>query len=224
MFKRYAVFYTPEGNLADWGAGWLGWDSRTGIAPPQHTLAGVDVARVTQTPQQYGLHGTLKAPFSLTAEADQAQLEQVAAGFAGQHAAFDAGPLALRYEYGFVALRPLQDVPGLRDFAAATVRAFDHLRAPLSDADIARRRRARLSPRQDQQMMVWGYPYIFDDSHFHLTLTGRLTKEAAAQVIAALSPEVTPLLPASLTIDAITLMGEDDDGMFHQIHRYALTG
>jgi hypothetical protein len=224
MFKRYAVFYTPQGALADWGAAWLGWDSSTGAVPLRYDLAGVDVPSVTQTPQKYGLHGTLKAPFTLVSGVHQETVEEAAASFARQHAAFDAGPFALRYENGFVALRPLHDPANLRDFAAATVRDFDHLRAPLSEADIARRRRARLSPRQDQQMLVWGYPYIFDDFHFHLTLSGRLREDAATQIIAALSPQVAPLLPKTLMIDAITLMGEDVDGMFHQIHRYALSG
>lgn len=224
MFKRYALFYTPEGTLADWGAAWLGWDSRTGGTPSQSDLAGVDVARMTKTPRKYGFHGTLKAPFALAAGVDQAEMSEVAAGFAAQHAAFDAGPFALRYENGFVALRPLHDPQDLRDLAAATVRAFNPLRAPLSDDDIARRRRARLSPRQDRQLLVWGYPYIFDDFHFHLTLTGRLREDASAQIVAALSPEMARLLPTPLTIDAITLMGEDTEGMFHQIHRYTLTG
>ena len=224
MFKRYAIFYTPEGALADWGAAWLGWDSRTGSAPCRYKLPDVDVVRVTQTPRKYGLHGTLKAPFALVSGVHQKVLEEAAARFARQHAAFDAGPFALRYENGFVALRPLHDPANLRNFAAAAVRDFDHLRAPLSEDYIARRRRARLSPRQDQQMLVWGYPYIFDDFHFHMTLSGRVNEDAAENIIAALSPQISPLLPATFLIDAITLMGEDTDGMFHQIHRYALSG
>ena len=73
-------------------------------------------------------------------------------------------------------------------------------------------------------MLVWGYPYIFDDFHFHMTLSGRVNEDAAENIIAALSPQISPLLPATFLIDAITLMGEDTDGMFHQIHRYALSG
>jgi hypothetical protein len=224
VFKRYAIFYTPEGRLAEWGARWLGWDSRTGTAVQTPVFAGLDVDAVTATPRTYGFHGTLKAPFVLATDTDDGVLEETAAQFARQHAPLDAGPFRLVYENGFIALRPLQDPPALRDFAGHTVRAFDHLRAPLSEAYIARRRKARLSPRQDQQMMVWGYPYIFEDFHFHLTLSGRVTEEVAAQVIAALVPDITALLPAPVMIDAVTLMGEDAEGMFHQIHRYALTG
>jgi len=224
MFKRYAIFYTPTGRLAEWGAGWLGWDSASGMPLQTRTLAGLDVGHLTATPRKYGLHGTLKAPFALAADADREGLELAASHFARQHASFDAGPLGLRYENGFIAVRPLKDPPALRDFAGHAVRAFDHLRAPLSEADIARRRKARLNPRQDQQMMVWGYPFIFNDFHFHLTLTGRVDAITAAQVIAALAPEMADLLPQALRLDAITLMGEDSSGLFHQIHRYALSG
>jgi len=72
--------------------------------------------------------------------------------------------------------------------------------------------------------MVWGYPFIFEDFHFHLTLTGRLPERSAAQVIAALEPALAQVMPARISIDAITLMGEDAEGIFHQIHRYALIG
>lgn len=224
MFKRYAIFYMPEGDLGEWGARWLGWDSRTGTAPLQCGMAGVDVVSLTATPQKYGFHGTLKAPFVLAEDADESLLAQAAESFAATRAPVDAGPFEVSYDHGFIALRPRHDTPALRDFAAHVVRAFDHLRAPLSEDDIARRRKARLSPRQDQQMMVWGYPFIFEDFHFHLTLTGRLPEEAAAQVIGALEPALAPVMPARMSIDAITLMGEDSDGMFHQIHRYALSG
>lgn len=224
MFKRYAIFYTPEGDLGAWGAGWLGWDSRSGSAPVPRGLDGIDGAGLTTVPRKYGFHGTLKAPFALAADADDIWLTQAAERFAGTHAPVDAGPLALRYENGFIALRPFRDPPALRDFAARVVKAFDHLRAPLSDADIARRRKAGLSPRQDQQMMVWGYPFIFEDFQFHLTLTGRLPRLLAEQVMTALEPAIAPVMPAQMVIDAITLMGEDSGGMFHQIHRYPLTG
>lgn len=224
MFKRYAIFYTPEDDLGEWGARWLGWESRTGTAPLQCGFAGIDVAALTATPQKYGLHGTLKAPFVLAADVDEICAALAAESFASTHAPVDAGPFSVRYENGFIALRPDSDPPALRAFASEVVRDFDDLRAPLSDEDIARRRKTRLSPRQDQQMMVWGYPFIFEDFHFHLTLTGRLPAQTAAQVIDALQPTVAAVMPARLSIDAITLMGEDAEGMFHQIHRYALTG
>ena len=68
------------------------------------------------------------------------------------------------------------------------MRDFDPFRAPLSEADIARRRRAQLSPAQDARMLEWGYPYIFDDFRFHMTLTSGIADEAVrARVLETLS-------------------------------------
>jgi hypothetical protein len=224
MFERYAVFYTPTGPLAEFGAQWLGWDSVQGCAVPHLVMDGVDVAAITQTPRKYGVHGTLKAPFYLAEECDLTQLQDAATHFAASQAPFDIGALSLRYENGFVALRPSDQQVALRDFAAATVKAFDPFRAPLRDADIARRRQTNLTARQDQQMLDWGYPFIFDDFHFHLTLTGRVPQGIATQVMDALSPHLEGIVQGPLVIDAITLMGQDVQGLFHQIHRYTLTG
>jgi len=44
-------------------------------------------------------------------------------------------------------------------------------------------------------------------------------KEADA-VIAVLAPLLKPVTPQPLMIDAITLMGADSAGMFHQITRF----
>ncbi len=224
MFERYALFYTPTGPLADVGAQWLGWDSGTGRALPCPEIVNIDVASITQTPRKYGLHGTLKAPFRLAKGCDLTQLQDAAGIFAAEQAAFGIGAVSLQYRSGFVALRPRTQNVALQDFAAAAVTEFDPFRAPLTDADISRRRKAKLTARQDQQMLDWGYPFIFDDFHFHLTLTGRLDAAEAAQVITALAPRLEDIVPDPFLIDAITLMGQDAEGIFHQIHRYALTG
>jgi len=224
MFERYAIFFTPNGALADFGAAWLGWDNESGCLVPHPDVIGVDVAKVTRTPRKYGFHGTLKAPFHLDQDIEQSQLESAVAAFAMCHQAFTIGELELRHDNGFVALRPAKQPLGLREFAAATVREFDLYRAPLSDDDIARRRKSRLSARQDQQMLDWGYPFIFDDFHFHLTLTGRVPTDQAAEIISALKPRLSAIVPAPFMIDGITLVGQDQNGMFHQIHRHTLTG
>jgi hypothetical protein len=224
MFERYAIFYTPTGALADFGAQWLGWDSAHGRPVVQPEIAGIDVPTITQTARKYGLHGTLKAPFKLAEGCDLAQLQDVATTFATGQPAFEIGALTLRHDSGFVALRPRSQQIGLRDFAAVAVKSFDGFRAALTDVDIARRREANLTARQDQQMLDWGYPFIFDDFHFHLTLSGRIEAREAAQVIDALSPRLESIVPTPFVIDGITLMGQDDRGMFHQIHRYTLTG
>jgi hypothetical protein len=208
--------------LAEFGALWLGWDSVRGQSVAHPDVGDLDVAAITATPRKYGLHGTLKAPFRLQGSIEA--LQDTAARFAQTQAPVPLHHMTLRHDSGFVALRPMGEVTALNGFASDIVRAFDPHRAPLSEADIARRRQSKLSPRQDRQMLDWGYPFIFDDFHFHLTLSGRLDAQVGAEVIAALDPLLTPLVPNPMMIDEITLMGEDIKGMFHQLHHYALTG
>ena len=224
MFERFAIFYTPTGALADFGAAWLGWDSASGCAVPHPDVPDIYIAAVTAKPRKYGLHGTLKAPFRLAADSGPAKLQTAVADFAKRTAPVKIGQLQVAHHHGFVALRPAGDPPALRALASAIVTGFDDHRAPLTDADIARRRQSGLTLRQDRQMLDWGYPYIFDDFHFHLTLSGALPAAQGAAVVTALQPLLTPIIADPWVIDGITLMGQDAAGMFHQIHRYTLTG
>jgi hypothetical protein len=69
----------------------------------------------------------------------------------------------------------------------ACVRAFDPFRAPLSEPDLARRRKAPLTAGQDARLLAWGYPYVFDDFRFHMTLTSSIADpELAQRLLAAL--------------------------------------
>ena len=72
-------------------------------------------------------------------------------------------------------LRETEPSAALQALADACVEQLDRFRAPPSDAELARRRRASLTPRQDAMLVRWGYPYVFDTWFFHMTLTRRLT-------------------------------------------------
>ncbi|MGC1503296.1 MAG: DUF1045 domain-containing protein [Sulfitobacter sp.] len=223
MFERYAIFYTPEaGPFADLMAAWLGWNSATGQPTAQPVIAGLDVARLTARPRKYGFHATLKAPFNLAANVTPLSLKDAVDIIAQRHAAVSLGTLDISARHGFLALRPKTAPTGLRDLAAAIVTELDRFRAPLTTDDIVRRRKSRLTARQNQQMLEWGYPHIFDDFHFHMTLTGPLRHARQETVIAQLQERIAPVLPSKLRLEALTLMGQDTQGMFHQIHRTAL--
>lgn len=225
MFDRYAIFYTPApGAFADFCAAWLGWDSRQGVSVPHPQIGDLDISRLTDTPRKYGFHGTLKAPFRLVDGATECGLRDAVAAFAT-----DARPVALmdmtlQLHRGFVALRPTGDVADLNRLAAEIVTQLDGFRAAPTATDLARRRASGLTDRQDHNLITWGYPYVMDDFHFHLTLTGPVDAETGNQVLRALTPLIDAAAPAPFLIDQITLMGQASDGMFHEIHRYALTG
>jgi hypothetical protein len=78
----------------------------------------------------------------------------------------------------FLALVPTNRSTELQDLADRCVVEFDEYRRPAADEELARRRMNGLSPRQDELLLRWGYPYVLEEWRFHLTLTGRLPDEA----------------------------------------------
>ena len=72
---------------------------------------------------------------------------------------------------------PRERVPALDRLAADCVTRLDRFRAPLTAADRARRRASLTSDRLRENLEAWGYPYVFDDFRFHMTLTGALPEE-----------------------------------------------
>jgi hypothetical protein len=114
-------------------------------------------------------------------------------------------------------------VTGLAD---ACVTAFDRFRAPLTAAELERRRRSPLTPAQDRHLERWGYPYVFDQFQFHMTLTARLTDAAEHdRVRAALVERTAPVCRDPLEIDAIAVFEQADrEAPFLVTGRYPLRG
>ncbi|KIC12590.1 phosphonate metabolism protein [Leisingera sp. ANG-M1] len=225
-FTRYAIYYAPPAD-AEWsrfGASWLGWDMETGRELPHPDTSGLDVAAITDVPRKYGLHATLKPPMRLAEGQTQAALEDACAALAAAQKAVTLDGLHLARLGRFLALRPTGDQTALNALAAACVTELDAFRAPASQAELERRRAAGLTPEQNENLTLWGYPYVLDQFRFHITLTGKLPKPELPAVEAALEEHLIPLLPAPFVIRDLALMGEAPDGRFHLIHRYALSG
>jgi hypothetical protein len=94
---------------------------------------------------------------------------------------------------------------GLDRLAADCVETFEIHRGLLGDAEIARRRAAGLTPRQDAYLMRYGYPYVLDDFRFHMTLTERLQAPERDNVLAILALRAAPVCARPLVIDAISV-------------------
>ena len=184
---RLALYWAPDAEdpLHAAGSAWLGRDAGTGAALPQPAVGGIDLAEATADPRGYGLHATLKPPFRL---ADgYAAARDAAAALAARTAPFDLPPLAVHDLDGFLALRETAPCPALGALADACVEALDAHRAPATEAEIARRRPERLSPGQRAHLARWGYPYVFEEWRFHVTLTRRLKPEEKAAILPAVS-------------------------------------
>jgi len=224
-FKRFAVYYAPEpGPLADFGAHWLGWDMATGRFVHHPSIDGLDIATLTATPRKYGLHGTIKPPFRLAEGCTISDLETATAALCAQMAPLQLEGLALSRLGGFLALTITGDTAPLNQLANKTVQTLDPFRAALSEAELERRRKARLSPQQEALLAKWGYPYVMEEFRFHITLTGKMPRTEAEAVRNHIEPVITPLLPRPFPVESLCLVGEDENGLFHMIRRYALTG
>jgi putative phosphonate metabolism protein len=222
-FKRYAVYFAPRpGDFADAAARWLGRDAASGAALPQPPVPGLD--GLTADPRRYGFHGTIRAPFRPAPGQDGAAIAAAVAELAARLQPAMAPGLRLADLHGFLALVPDGDESAILRLGAAVVEGTESLRAPLTDADIARRDPARLTPRQRSLLTRWGYPYVMEEFRFHLTLTNRLPPDRTADVTAAAQAHMAPHLPRPFIVEDLCLFGEDQGGTFHLLHRYALSG
>jgi hypothetical protein len=174
---RVAAYYAPQSDDAMFtdAATWLGRNPESGTPVLQPDISGI--AEITAEPRLYGFHATLRPPMRLAAGRGWFDVVEAAIEVADRTAPFDLPPLAVSDVFGFLALREAVPCPALQSLADACVERLDPLRAPLTDAEMARRRRAGLTPRQDAMLLRWGYPYLFDTWFFHMTLTRRLTAE-----------------------------------------------
>ncbi|QFT58834.1 hypothetical protein FIU94_08355 [Sulfitobacter sp. THAF37] len=222
MFKRYAVYFTPQGALADRGAAWLGWDIASGQPVAHPEVPGLDLADLTETPRKYGFHATIKPPFALAAGTDVAGLSQALARFSGQVAPVVLDGLQVSALGRFLALTPLGDQEALNDMAGEAVMQLDGFRAPAGAEELARRRARPLTPEQDRNLRDWGYPHVLDLFRFHMTLTGRLDQPDALRPRVA--AHFADSLPRPFVLDGLSLVGERRDGMFETLQHYALTG
>ena len=226
-FQRYAIYYTPpQGDLADFGSSWLGWDIRTGKPVTRPHIPGLSepIQDLTETPRRYGFHATLKPPFRLAENRTEQVLQTALAALAKTLSPIALGGLKLIALGRFLALVPKSDTKPLAQLAAKCVRDLDCFRAPLTAQEIARREASTLSDSQKEHLARWGYPHVMEDFKFHITLTGKLGKTTRSQTSAALQNALQPVLEQVLNIDRIILAGESETGYFHQISSARLTG
>lgn len=177
---------------------------------------------------RYGFHGTIKPPFRLAPGCDAAGLKSALAVLAAELAPLSMPGLELRNLGGFLALTPVGDDSALQQLAARVLRDLDHFRAPLTEAESARRNPDRLTLRQRELLDLWGYPYVMEQFRFHLTLTDHLPPEVAKQAEAVLGDYLGPVLPRTFRIADLCPFGQRSErgaeGRFHLLHRYPLTG
>lgn len=216
---RYAIYYAPRTNSPWWRAGcnWLGRDPERGITCTSNDSIGAPTPwhQLTQEARRYGFHATLKAPFELACGFEETHLLTMARSFAlHQRPLAVIGP-TVRPLGHFLALQPAKAQADIAALAMRCVSYFDLLRAPLTPAELTRRRRAGLSLRQEALLQRWGYPYTEEEFRFHLTLSDRLDG-ADAQTVHGLRKAAESCfanaIECALVIDGIAVFREAEPG------------
>jgi putative phosphonate metabolism protein len=228
---RYAIYFVAaaDSDLHRFGSSVLGYDCYTGGELPRPAdldIEDADWRALTEEPRRYGFHATLKAPFHLAPSQREDELADAVVAFA--HRPQEIAPIEpeVRLLGAFTAIVPRAPVAALAALAAACTTEFDQFRAPLSAQERARRNPARLSARQVSNLDRWGYPYVFDDFRFHMTLTGPLPAERRDDVPTRLRRSFAQAWgERPIAIDRIGLFKQDGaDARFRVLQHAALNG
>ena len=228
MTGRYAIYFAPDPGdpLGQFGSSWLGRDSIDGSARSQLYVNEIPAPRlrdITASARHYGFHATLKAPFALAPGENLGALHEALIDFAAAHSPVASLALKVSELDGFLALTLTEESKSVMNLAADCVRHFDRFRAPLSDAEVERRRKAPLSKLEDAFLLRWGYPYVMEAFRFHMTLTQRLEDDERRHVLRALQRLFARIGNNPFTIDSIALfVQERRDAPFRMVRRYLL--
>ena len=226
-FSRYAIYYTPPAKdyLTRFAATWFGWDAYLGVtvAHPVFCNLTCDIKEITSTPSKYGLHGTLKPPFSLAPNRSVDELCSSIFKIAKSVKKFEIPSIDLTILGGFIAIVPTVKSNTMHSLAKKCVKDLDGFRVTESIENLKKRRAVGLTSSEENNLLKWGYPYVLDDFRFHLTLTSKLLPDVSSNVFSVLSSELQTVLTAPLLIGKISLVGEHNmHGKFEVIEEFSL--
>lgn len=220
---RYALYFTPPASdaLTLTAQRWLGRNAFTGAALEQPVVNGFDAAALsglTADPRRYGFHATIKAPFTLAEGRSEAELVAELGRFVAEAEPFDIPEVVVGRLGSFFAVVPGDHCEPLQSFAGEVVRRFERFRAPLTSADISRRKPDELTASERQNLVQWGYPYVFDEFRFHMTLTGRVPAERRDAVERVLLEHFADVHGRPLAIAGLALFREPSRGADFTVH------
>ena len=229
MEDRYAIYFAPEEGSAldELGRFWLGRNNESFGALQVPEIDGMTEElwkEVTEFPRLYGFHATLKPPFALESRYSREYLVAYAMSFAASVGPIKLPKLKLVRKGKFFALVPDGDFEAARRLSDRCVQEFDEFRTPQSLEDEKRRRKAGLTPNQEEMLEKWGYPYVFEEFEFHMTLTNAIEDpELADKLEAVLKPLVEKACAESVTVKDICLFYQEGRSVpFELIERFPL--
>lgn len=227
---RYGIYFTPPAHdpLLRVAANWLGRNAFNGMVVRRPVIGSADGEQInawTQEPRRYGFHATLKAPFRLHQDFEEHHLLSSMMHFASNYRAVQLPKLEIAQIGAFFALVPAQPCAQLQQLANDIVVHFERFRAALNAAELARRKPEQLDKIQRANLEQWGYPYVFEQFRFHMTLTGAVPADQQAQVRDMLETFFAPVLTEPVKIANIALFTQAESDALFEVHSlHPLTG
>jgi len=215
QYPRYAIYFVPSAQnaLYRFGADLLGYDAYSGKPLPFTNGIEAEIEgwkQLTVDPRKYGFHATLKAPITLHPGKTEDELARAMQEFARTPHTIPQITPVVRAIGRFIAIVPRDPCPDLQKLAADCVTSFDDFRAPLTPEDRDRRNVSALTDVQVMHLDRWGYPYVFEDFRFHMTLTGYLPAQRRTAVLDILAKRFAALDLKSVSIDRLALLRQTD--------------
>lgn len=164
----------------------------------------------------------IRAPFRPAKGEGKAQVRAVVANLSERRAPVICDGLRIEVPDGFVVLTPAGREAARLPMGAEAVEGTHDLRVLLTATGIARRRPGRPTVRQRELRGRRGYPHVIEKFRVHPALTDR--RESPDPTRAAHEAHFVPVLPRPFGVSDLGPFGEDAAGLFHRLHRYALTG
>ena len=117
---------------------------------------------------------------------------------------------------------PILSKEALRELTQAAIRE----RKAIGDyqEEIDKRRMSALTISEDENLLNWGYPYVFNDFRFHITLTEKIQCQSDREsMVSAASAHFSESLENTIKVSSISLfVQESSEADFLQIKQFAL--
>ena len=94
---------------------------------------------------------------------------------------------------------------------------FDRFRAPATAEELTQRLHEKLSLREREHVLRWGYPYAFDTWKFHMSLTGSLPAHDLPPLEQHLRERFCAVSRQLLLVDSLCIFHEPHPGASFRI-------
>ena len=233
-YKRVAIYFLPKKNssLENFGKNLLGRDinkkKKISLTRRQKYFINRgftyfdELKDYCEVPAKYGFHATLKAPFRLKRNVKTKNFYDVISHIAAQHSRFKIQGLKIVYSKKFTFITSRKPNKLLINLENDLVKHLDTFRAELNKTEIKKRIPDSLTFKQNKYLKEWGYPFVFDQFKFHMTLMNQNNNKLSNKQKLELEKLIYKISNNVIEFNEISLLGENKNGHFEEIKRFKL--